>query len=202
MSLKRLRSSLGTYLSCVKVRVLWGIPIQIDGEERIMRTIFSPANVNEKDNKLRSNFMKPPSCPDEDDPTITSNKLSSTRFDYAGMEFCRAHARNHQSAPRRHYWGFGQFVVRELTAPQIIGDKKYCCVMQNKPAPDNPAHANIVLGFREEAGKTLDSQLSDYFKQLTKSAKVLQDPQPESLMWVGEQVDGAKHRELNYKPPK
>lgn len=202
MSLRSLKNSLDTSLSCVKVWVRWGIPIRVGGEERIMRTIFSPANVNEKKNTLRPNFMKPPSSPDEDDPTITSNKLSSTRYDYAGMDFCRAHARNYQSEPRRLYWGFGQFVVSELTAPRTIEDRVFSCVVKNKPAPDNPAHANIVLGFRVSVGKTLDSQWSDYFNQLTKSAKVLQDPHPDSQKWEGAPVDGPRYKELKYNPKK
>ena len=202
MTLRSLNNSLGTSLSCVRVWLRWGIPIKIDGDEHILRTIYSPANVNEKKNELRPNFMKPPTSVDEDDPTIASNKLSSTRYDYAGIEFCRAHARYYQSEPRRHFWGFGQFVVSELTAPRTIEGREYTCTMQNKPTSDNPAHANIVLGFREEVGKTLDSQWSEYFKQLTKGAKVLKDPNPESVNWEGEPVEEPKNRVLTFNPKK
>lgn len=52
------------------------IPTEIDNNEYIMRTIFSPANFNDK-GKLRPNYMRPQiSKPDEDDKTIASNKLS------------------------------------------------------------------------------------------------------------------------------
>lgn len=131
MSLKRLRSSLGTYLSCVKARVRWGIPIQIDGEERIMRTLFHSANFNLKNNKLRPNCMRPPSRPDEDDPSRNSNKVSVTRYDYAGLEFCRDHARNHQSEPDRHYWGFARFTVNRLIEPRTAMGRTFVCSVKN-----------------------------------------------------------------------
>ncbi len=200
MSLRRLKNYLSTSLSCVRARLCWGISMQVAGEERIMRTIFHPANYNEKKGTLKSNFMKPPVEADEDDPTITSNKLSVTRYDYSGLEFCRAHAYAHQKPPRRNYWGFGRFVVNELTAPCIIEDQAYTCSVEPKPVDDNPAHANINLGFRTAVGVPLDGQVQEYIKKLADSAEVLPDPNPNSSTWTGQPVDGAKYRELNYKP--
>lgn len=167
-----------------------------------MRTIFHPANFNNK-NKLRPNFMRPPSGPDEDDPSKKSNKLSTTRYDYAGLQFCRDHARNHQSEPNRHYWGFARFVVEGLESTRVNNDgKELSCVVKNKPASDNPAHANIEYGFWNEIGETIDSQVTEYLKQVVAKAEVIQDPNPDSETWTGQPVDGAKYRELNYKPKK
>lgn len=197
---KRLRDWLNSFPICVRrwmgMRV---IPQEVGVDERIIRTIFHPANFNEKKGKLKPNFMKPPAEPDEEDNTITSNKLSTTRYDYAGLEFCRAHARNHQSEPRRHYWGFGRFVVSQLTAPRMIEGQAYTCAVQHKPVDDNPAHANINLGFRTPVGVPLDGQLQEYIKQLADSAEVLQDPDPSSKEWKGTEIDGSKHGTLEYK---
>lgn len=202
MSLRRLRKCLSTSLSCVKAWLCQGIPIRIAGEERIMRTIFHPANFDKKGVKLRSNFMRPPSDPDEEDEMIASNKLSTTRYDYAGLEFCRAHARHHQSEPRRHYWGFGRFVVNELTEACVIDGQSHACVVMPKPVDDNPAHANINLGFRAAVGEPLDGQVQEYIKKLAESAEVLQDPAPTSTVWTGQLVDDARHRKLKYNPKK
>lgn len=200
MQQKRLKDWLNLCLTCVRrllgMRV---IPKEVGEEERVMRTIFHPANFNEKKGKLKPNFMKPPAEADEEDITITSNKLSTTRYDYAGLEFCRAHARNHQSEPRRHYWGFGRFVVGQLIAPRIIEGQAYTCVVQHKPVDDNPAHANINLGFRTAVGVPLDGQLQEYIKQLADSAEILQDPNPESEKWLGQEIDDPKYSSLEYK---
>ena len=197
---KRLKSFLNSCHICVKRWLgIVEIPKEVGGEERIMRTIFHPANINEKNGKPKPNFMKPPAKPDEDDDTITSNKLSTTRYDYAGLEFCRAHARNHQSEPCRHYWGFGRFVVGELIAPRMIEGHEYTCTVQHKPVDDNPAHANINLGFRTAIGVPLDGQLQEYIRKLAKSAEVLQDPDPSSKIWTGAGVDEPKYWTLKYK---
>lgn len=202
MSLRRLKNCLSISLSCVRVRLCLGIPIRIDGEERIMRTIFHPANFNKK-NELRSNFMRPPSRPDEDDSTQKSNKLSTTRYDYAGLEFCRAHARHHQSEPNRHYWGFARFVVEGLEGIcATVEGVEMSCVVKNKPANDNPAHANIEYGFWNEIGVTADSQVSEYLKKLVATAEVAKDPNPASASWVGSPYDAARFRELTYIPKK
>ena len=200
MQQKKLKDWLSSCLTYVRrslgMRV---IPKKVGEEERVMRTIFHPANFNEKKGKLKPNFMKPPAEADEEDNTITSNKLSTTRYDYAGLEFCRAHARNHQSEPRRHYWGFGRFVVGQLIAPRMIEGQAYKCVVKHKPANDNPAHANINLGFRTAIGVPLDGQLQEYIKQLADSAEILQDPNPESKKWIGAEIDDPMYGSLEYK---
>ena len=200
MQQKRLKDWLNLFPICVRrwlgIRV---IPLEVGDDERIMRTIFHPANFNEKKGKLKPNFMKPPAEPDEEDDTITSNKLSTTRYDYAGLEFCRAHARNHQSEPRRHYWGFGRFVVGQLMAPRMIDGQAYACTVKHKPADDNPAHANINLGFRTAVGEPLDGQLQEYIKQLADSAEIIQDPNPESEKWLGSKIDEPMYGSLDYK---
>ena len=65
------------------------ITLDIDNQENILRTIYSPANFNPK-GKLRGNFMRPQfSKADEDDPTIASNKISVTRVDFVILIFVK-----------------------------------------------------------------------------------------------------------------
>lgn len=177
------------------------IPSKIDVSERIMRTIFHPANFNEKKGTLKSNFMRPPASElDEDNHTFLSNKLSVTRYDYSGIDFCRRHARAHQKEPRRNYWGFGRFVVGALVAARQVSSRDMTCTVEYKPADDNPAHANINLGFRLLPGEPLDSETNEYIKQLAESAEILQDPDPTSERWTGCILDEPKFGKLKYKP--
>lgn len=192
---------LNTYLTWVNWKICGRIPSKIDDNERIMRTIFHPANFNEKKGTLKSNFMRPPACElDEDNHTFLSNKLSVTRYDYSGIDFCRKHARAHQKEPRRNYWGFGRFVVGELMAARQVSSRDMTCTVEYKPAEDNPAHANINLGFRLLPGEPLDSETNEYIKQLAESAEILQDPDPISERWKGSKLDDPKFGKLKYKP--
>ena len=199
-----LQMNLPDWLSACLYWVRWKacgcIPSKIGGEERIMRTIFHPANFNKKKGTLKSNFMRPPANDaDEDDATIQSNKLSTTRYDYAGIEFCRSHARAHQSEPCRHYWGFGRFVVNCLETPRMIENSSFVCKVKCKPADDNPAHANIDLGFRLKIGEPLDGQAQEYIKQLAESAEIYEDPNPTGDQWTGRVIDNPMFGTLKYK---
>lgn len=157
---------------------MFKIPNEIDGGEYIMRTIFSPANFNSK-GKLRPNYMRPQiSKPDEDDPTIASNKLSVTRYNYVNIEFCREHAKRHSSSPTRNYWGFARFLVNDIRICKAD--------VVAKPVEDNPAHANIVYPFHIEIGKPLDPEIELLIKELVERAKILKDPDSSLSCWTGE----------------
>lgn len=201
MWLKKLKDWLSSFRTCSKGKAREiQIPSEIGQEERIMRTVFSDANVK-KNGQLKSNFMRPQTAkPDEEDPEIASNKLSTTRYDYAGIEFCRRHAKAHQSEPNRHYWGFGRFVVEHLIAPWTRNGKNFVCAVEYRPVDDNPAHANINLGYRLSPGATLDSETQEYIKHLAESAEVMKDPNPSATTWTGDPAGEAMYGTLEYQP--
>lgn len=154
------------------------IPNEIDSNEYIMRTIFSPANFNSK-GKLRPNFMRPQiSRPDEEDDKIASNKLSVTRYNYTNIDFCRKHAKSHSSLPNRNYWGFARFIAKDIR--DCGADIVF------KPVEDNPVHANIVYPFYSKIGEPLDPEIELMIKQLVGKARILQDPEPDNEEWTGE----------------
>lgn len=153
------------------------IPQNIADNEYIMRTIFSPSHFN-RSGKLRPNYMRPQiSRPDEDDELIASNKLSVTRYNYANIDFCRNHAKNHSTVPNRMYWGFARFIVEDIRICKA--DIAY------KPVEDNPAHANIVYPFHIQVGEPLDPEIELMIQQLVNKATILEDPNPDSPTWVG-----------------
>jgi hypothetical protein len=152
------------------------IPETVADDEIVVRTIFSPANVK-SNGKLQNNFMVPPPGPDEDDTTMVSNKLSVTRFLYAGMPFCRMHGLSH-SDPEKHrnYYGVVAFDVNQLRSCLFHGE---AVDVLSKPAVDNPAHANVRLPFYNVApGQPRDPEQRKFCSQLCELVKnkVLKDP--------------------------
>lgn len=157
------------------------IPQDVDDTEYVMRTIFSPANLNAKGG-LRPNYMRPQfSKQDEDDSSIASNKLSVTRYNYVGIEFCRDHAKKNSSMPNRMYWGFARFLTKDIRKCEVD--------VVSKPTRNNFAHANIVYPFQIQVqinnGVPLDPEIELKIKQLLKESTILQDPDPYSKEWTG-----------------
>jgi hypothetical protein len=153
------------------------IPENITDDEIVVRTLFSPANVK-SGNRLQHNFMDPPSGPDEDDETLVSNKLSVTRFLYAGMSFCREHGIVHSNPDkRRNYYGVAVFEARKLRECLYNGEP---VDVLSKPMEDNPAHANVRLPFYNtfpaEPGRPRDPEQKRLCVQLCGLAKVFTDP--------------------------
>ena len=159
------------------------IPSEIDNQENILRTIFSPANFNAK-GKLRGNFMRPQfSKADEDDPTIASNKISVTRVDHVSINFCKDHAKSHSSKPNRLYWGFARFITSDIRSTPKVD-------VSSKPVEDNPAHANIVYDFKIPIsnGETIDAEYEIAIKTLVKKAQIMADHSPNNANWEGDVI--------------
>ena len=159
------------------------IPSNIDSQEKILRTIFSPVNFNAK-GKLRTNFMRPQfSKADEDDPTIASNKISVTRVDHVNIDFCKSHAKSHSTKPNRLYWGFARFIASDIRSVSKVD-------ISSKPVEDNPAHANIVYDFKIpiSKGKTIDAEYELAIKTLAAKAQIMEDPSPNKKSWKGEVI--------------
>ena len=158
------------------------IPSDVDDGEVVLRTIFHPANFKSNKKTLASNFMTPPACPDEDDPSIMSNKLSVTKYVYAGLNFCKAHGRLHSNPDcRRSYYGFAMFVVEGIRKFMVDENNPSHADVVSSPTEDNPAHANVVLPFniKFEKGKPKPSEFSSYCKKLADSAKILREEDEE-----------------------
>lgn len=112
------------------------IPECISEEENLLRTIFSPMHINGK-GKPRPACLKPMTKErDEDDPSRMNNKVSVSRLDYAGWQFCLNHARNNQNGSKT-FCGFLKLLVKKV---RDIGLQVKC-----KPVEDNPYHANIIF---------------------------------------------------------
>lgn len=154
------------------------IPSDVDDGEVVLRTIFHPANFKSNKKTLASNFMTPPASPDEDNSEMLSNKLSVTRYVYAGIDFCKAHARLHSNPEiRRSYYGFAMFVVEGIRRLRVGEDNPAHADVVSSPTGDNPAHANVVLPFnvKFEKGKPKPSEFSSFCKKLADSAKILRE---------------------------
>lgn len=145
------------------------IPELVADEETVLRTVFSPAHVNNK-GKVRPSCLKPRiKFNDEDDGTLRSNKVSVTRLQYASFEFCRKHALSHLNGAQT-FWGFVQLLVKDIRECE--------CEVVSKPVDDNPAHANIVFPFSlsiEEAPEPLDAEITKKARDILAKAEIIKN---------------------------
>lgn len=149
----------------------------IDDDEHLLRTAFSPMHFNHK-GKLRPSCLKPMTKePDEDDPSRMNNKISVTRLDYAGWNFCLTHAKSHQSEVKK-FKGFLKLLVGKV---RNIGTQ-----MQYKPTEDNPFHANIVFPeidkpHEDELDELETASLQATMRKLLESGEYVSDEESEEL---------------------
>lgn len=145
------------------------IPELVADEETVLRTVFSPAHVN-NNGKVRPSCLKPRmKFNDEDDETQRSNKVSVTRLQYASLEFCRKHALSHLNGAQT-FWGFVQLLVKDIRECE--------CEVIYKPVDDNPAHANIVFPFClsiEEDPEPLNAEITKKARDILAKAKIIKN---------------------------
>lgn len=148
------------------------IPNEIEYNERILRTIFSPINLSKDGSHLVSNAFISPKGMDE---------VSVNRLDYTSIEFCKflGH-RIQQPQNRRNYFGFAL-----LYNGKIVENE---CYVKYQPEIDNAFHANIKTGFVCLKGEVLPLRIKQKVDHLTSAAKLFKDPDPLSKMWNGYEI--------------
>lgn len=147
------------------------IPIEIDHNERIVRSIYSPMNITKK-GTLNANAFKSP--PDIDE-------ISVNRLDYTTPDFCKNLSKKNEST-NRTYFGFAILTKNEIF-------KAGCDIVYSPitlPLDKiNPFHADIKIGYIPQRGQQLPSEFQKKANDLTKSARLYSDPNPNSLTWDG-----------------
>jgi len=158
---------------------------EIADDEHLLRTAFAPMHFNHK-GKLRPSCLKPMTKePDEDDSSRMNNKISVTRLDYAGWNFCLSHAKAHQSELKT-FKGFLKLLVGKVIS---IGPQ-----MQYKPTEDNPFHANIVFPDidkprEDELDELETASLQATMRKLLESGEYVSDEEAEELASIEEPLD-------------
>jgi polynucleotide 5'-kinase involved in rRNA processing len=147
------------------------IPRDISNEENIARFIFSPINVNPKNNNLKINCLKPPMGYDE---------ISVNRFDYTDKDFLKNIALDMQ-APKKEFYGLA------IVKAQSIRENKFD-VVYTPIKESNPFHADIRIGYIVEKDVELPAEISAQIREILKSTLLFKDPDTSKRNWVGDEI--------------
>lgn len=151
------------------------IPNTIDDNEKIVRFVFSPINVNKK-GKLKPNAFKSPAGIDE---------VSVNRLDYTTADHCKQLAKkieNHLN--KRAYFGLGVLLTSEIRAEKA--EVVYSPIVEKERY--NPFHADIKIGCIRKKGESLPAEYNFIVNNLTKKARLYSDPNPLSDNWEGDEL--------------
>lgn len=180
MMLKLIPRKLLNYLSSLKFfnnkDSFPKIPKTIYDEEKIIRSIFSPINVD-KSNKLRANAFKSPPNIDE----VSVNRLNHTTSD-----FCKRLSKKIENPENnRLYFGLALLianVIRTLKAEVVSSP------IEEPKEMFNPYHADIKIGFAYRPGDQLPAEFNYKIQKLADSAIFHIDPNPSSSNWEGDEL--------------
>lgn len=148
------------------------IPDNIEGNEKIIRAIYSPINLHKKGKRINNSFYKPRAGEDE---------ISVNRLDYTTPFFLKNLAKTFENKEnRRNYFGFS------VLKSQEINDAGLNIVYSPIENPRNPFHADIKLGYTVEKNIQLPSEISYKIKKITDQSRLYEDPNPDSKEWNGD----------------
>lgn len=148
---------------------------QITDNERIVRSVFSPINVNKK-GKLRNNAFQSPAEKDE---------VSVNRLDFTTPTFCKKLSKQiEQPQHKRTYFGLAVLTakeIRDVEAEVIASPIKTETI-------DNPFHADIKIGYIKKRGETLPTEFRLKMQEMVKKARFYVDDDVKSDEWNGEEL--------------
>jgi hypothetical protein len=153
------------------VRLCWLVPVKVEGDERIIRAIYSPHHVDRHNRRLKHQAY---------DPTPGTDEISTMRLEHMGASFCRKKAKSFQNLrtnPPKIMAGLAVLQVATVTAkgmPVVDSRRQYC------------GHADIKLLIAEllnrQKGEPPPPHIGKKFKdlkdELVKSSTYFSDPNP------------------------
>lgn len=149
------------------------IPKNIIDNEKIVRSIFSPKNVNKSKNTILANAYRPPSGIDE---------VSVNRLDYTCETFCKKLSKKiAQPQYKKNYFGLGLHTAEKIRSTN--SDVFYT------PIKDiNLFHSDIKIGFIPKKGEPLPSRFQKKVNDLAKCSKLFVDKDPNEPNWTGDSI--------------
>lgn len=152
------------------------IPLKIELEERIARSVYSPINLHRKKKTLLSNTFRTPSGIDE---------VSVNRLDLTSADFCKKVSKKNEHKGVRSYFGFAILNHHEILS--AVCKLVYTPIL--KPKEDfNPFHSDIKVGFTPVKGEPLPAEIAQKIDILTQRARFYLDNNPDSERWTGDQL--------------
>lgn len=153
------------------------IPTIIDDKEKIVRSIFSPVNVNIKTNKLRPNSFRSPAGIDE---------VSVNRLDFSNANFCKNISKEIENpSNKRTYFGLAVLIAKEIR--DLKANVVYSPIIEPE-ADINPYHSDIKVGYIKPKGQEAPAEINYIIQNLTNKARFYVDPDPTSNEWEGSEL--------------
>lgn len=147
------------------------IPREISDIENIARFIFSPINVNPKNDSLKPNCFKPPAGYDE---------VSVNRYDFTDENFLKTLALKMQ-APKKDFYGLA--MVKTNTIRENNFDVIYTPIDNT-----NPYHADVKIGYTVEKEVELPAEISFQIKEILKKTTLFKDTDSSTNIWMGSEI--------------
>lgn len=149
------------------------VPINFSESERIVRSVFSPVNLNRAGTRLLPNAFRSPPGIDE----VSVNRLS-----YADTDFCKRHGKSIENPEaKRSFFGLALLYVKQIIATNSTIDYT--------PKPDNIYHSDIRIGFVSKKGQQLPPEFQKKVKELAQESQLFIDNNPSSGSWDGLPVE-------------
>lgn len=146
------------------------IPSEINDDEKIVKVIFNPLNINKKGD-LKPNTFR---CPNDD--------LSVNRLNYSSLDLCKCQGINlekkasKEMASQKKFFGIALIFAREIRELSIN--------VFYRPVFGNKAHAEIVTGIRGKVGEAMTAEYIYLTDKLASSSRVYVDSDTRKRKWV------------------
>lgn len=147
------------------------LPKVIENEENIARFIFSPINVNLKNNNLKANCLKPPKGLDE---------VSVNRFDFTDGTFLKTVGLEMQN-PKKAFYGLAIFTAKTIRDNNF--DVIYTPIIDS-----NIYHSDIKIGYTVEKDVELPAEITAQIRNIIKKTKLFVDKDISQNQWVGDEI--------------
>lgn len=150
------------------------VPSEIKDEEKIVKVIFNPLNLNKKGD-LKPNTFR---CPNDD--------LSVNRLNYTTLDLCKCQGidlekqATKEMASQKKFFGIALIFAKQI--------RSFSIRILYKPVFGNKAHAEIVTGVRGELGEAMSADYIYLTEMLANTSKVYKDSDTKKRKWVSSEV--------------
>ena len=150
------------------------IPKIVYDDEKLVRIIFSPMNVNPNTQNINANLFKSPPNKDE---------VSVLRLFYTDADFCKAHGKRIQIPNKKR-----NFYVFAVIDTQQVRSVEADVVSSPDPTNNLEMHADIKVGYVSIPYKNFPPEIKYKIDEMKRMARYYPDPNPESNKWEGDDL--------------
>lgn len=150
------------------------VPSEIKDEEKIVKVIFNPLNVNKKGG-LKPNTFR---CPNDD---LSVNRLNFTTLDLCKCQGIELEKKaSIEIASQKKFFGIALIFAKQI--------RSFSIRILYKPVFGNKAHAEIVTGVRREIGEAMPAQYIYLTEMLADASRIYKDSDTKKRKWISNEV--------------